>query len=232
LTVTRLSLPCHFVSVKIDRYNAPMASDTPYHHGDLKLALLSAGDDVLRDRGLQGFTLRECARRAGVSHAAPKHHFGDAAGFLTALAIRGFERLLATLREELAKAGERSDARMAATTRAYFRFADDWPEHFRIMFRADLLNVDDEDFLFAARSAYTEMTNVVLTLRGEPPIALNALHETVKTADIMNDILLAWCFVHGYAHLRIEEQLSMVPESHHDELIRTAAKRLAALIGQ
>ena len=222
----------HFVTVKIDRYNVAMNGDTSYHHGDLKFALLRAGDEVLRERGLQGFTLRECARRAGVSHAAPKHHFADVTGFLTALAIRGFERLLATLREELAEAGMHPDARMAATTRAYFRFADDWPEHFRIMFRSDLLNVDAEELLFAARSTYTEMTNVVLALRGEPPIALSDLHNTVKTRDIMNDILLAWCFVHGYAHLRIEEQLTMVPESYHDDLIHTAAQRLAVLIGR
>ena len=70
-----------------------MRSKATYHHGDLKEALLTAAEAVLRDRGLQGFTLRECARRAGVSHAAPKHHFGDVRGVLTEIAARGFAQL-------------------------------------------------------------------------------------------------------------------------------------------
>ena len=66
-----------------------MTAKTSYHHGDLKEALLAAAESVLDDHGLQGFTLRECARRAGVSHAAPKHHFGDVRGVLTEVAARG-----------------------------------------------------------------------------------------------------------------------------------------------
>ena len=63
-----------------------------YHHGDLRDALLSAGEAELRDRGIEGFTLRSCAKRAGVSHGAPAHHFADANALLTALAATGRPR--------------------------------------------------------------------------------------------------------------------------------------------
>ena len=69
-----------------------MPPKSAYHHGDLRTALLDAGDTVLAEHGLRGFTLRECARRAGVSHAAPKHHFSDVRGFLTAIAAREIGR--------------------------------------------------------------------------------------------------------------------------------------------
>ena len=65
-----------------------------YHHGDLRKALLVAAEAELVEKGLEGFTLRCCAKRAGVSHAAPAHHFKDANALLTALATEGYERFL------------------------------------------------------------------------------------------------------------------------------------------
>jgi len=71
----------------------------PYHHGDLRAALIGATEALLAERGIEGFTLREAARRAGVSAAAPMHHFGSAAGLLTEVATLGFEELTRYLRE-------------------------------------------------------------------------------------------------------------------------------------
>src|SRR5262249_1737551 len=117
----------------------PGSPKQTYHHGDLKEALVAAGEAVLADRGLQGFTLRECARRAGVSHAAPKHHFGDVRGLLTEIAARGFTHLTRRLRTKLRAAGADLDAQFMATSEAYLGFAEAYPEHFRIMFRSDLI---------------------------------------------------------------------------------------------
>ena len=69
-----------------------------YHHGDLRAALLRAGEEQLARSGVAGFSLREVASRVGVSHAAPAHHFGDAQGLLAALAAEGFRRFLAAMR--------------------------------------------------------------------------------------------------------------------------------------
>ena len=65
-----------------------------YHHGDLRRALLAAVDEIVQELGVEGLSLRECARRAGVSHGAPAHHFGDKRGMLTEYATDGFEKLL------------------------------------------------------------------------------------------------------------------------------------------
>src|SRR5262245_53652338 len=146
-----------------------------YHHGDLKEALLTAAEAVLDEHGLQGFTLRECARRAGVSHAAPKHHFGDVRGILTEIAARGFRQLNKRLRSKLRAAGADLDAQFAATADAYVGFAEAHPEHFRIMFRSDLVDVCSSDLIDAARETFTELTNVIRRQRGEPDIDVTLL---------------------------------------------------------
>jgi AcrR family transcriptional regulator len=203
---------------------------TAYHHGDLHEALLVAGQDVLRERGLQGFTLRECARRAGVSHAAPKHHFGNARGFLTEIAARGFNQLVTTLRSHLEEADDDLDAQFLATSTAYSEFAASYPEHFRIMFRSDLLDTDSKTLTSAARATFTILTNVIRRQRGEPDIAVEALMENIKSETLLNDILLGWCHVHGYAHLRMEGQLAMIPASVQSEMLGRAAQRLGNMI--
>ena len=73
------------------------AGETPYHHGDLHDALLAAAERVLERDGLPGLTLRAVAREAGVSHAAPTHHFGDLTGLLSELAAIGFRRFNAAM---------------------------------------------------------------------------------------------------------------------------------------
>jgi AcrR family transcriptional regulator len=72
----------------------PKSKDS-YHHGDLRAALIKAGEAVLAETGVTGFSLRAVAKRVGVSHSAPAHHFGDAKGLLDALATEGFRRFLA-----------------------------------------------------------------------------------------------------------------------------------------
>jgi AcrR family transcriptional regulator len=201
-----------------------------YHHGDLHEALLVAGQNVLRERGLQGFTLRECARRAGVSHAAPKHHFGNARGFLTEIAARGFNQLVTTLRGHLEDADDDLDAQFLAASTAYSEFATGYPEHFRIMFRSDLLDTDSEILMSAARATFTVLTNVIRRQRGEPDIGIEELMDTIASEALLNDILLGWCHVHGYAHLRLEGQLAMIPGSVQSRMLDRAAQRLSKMI--
>ncbi len=207
-----------------------MNSKTGYHHGDLKDALLDAAEALLRDRGLQGFTLRECARRAGVSHAAPKHHFGDARGVLTEVAARGFRRLTRRLRTRLRAAGADLDAQFVATGEAYVGFAEAHPEHFRIMFRSDLVDVCSPALIAAARETFTELTNVIRRQRGEADVEIESLEACMTSAQLINDILIGWCHVHGFAHLRLEGQLGMVPKSMHDAALTTASRRVGELL--
>jgi AcrR family transcriptional regulator len=98
-------------------------AERPYHHGNLRSALLAQAELTLRERGVQALSLRELARDVGVSHGAPRRHFADRQALLDALAQGGFARLGAELRAAVAGAGEDFQERLAATAAAYVRFA-------------------------------------------------------------------------------------------------------------
>src|SRR5258705_8258338 len=98
-------------------------TERPYHHGNLRRALLEQAERTLRERGVQALSLRELAREVGVSHGAPRRHFPDRQSLLDALAQAGFERLGAELREAVAAAGEEFEPRLRAIAAAYIRFA-------------------------------------------------------------------------------------------------------------
>ena len=98
-------------------------ADRPYHHGNLRGALLAQAEQTLREQGLEGLSLRELARQTGVSHGAPRRHFADRQALLDALAESGFARLGAELRDAAESAGEGYEARLRATATAYVRFA-------------------------------------------------------------------------------------------------------------
>ena len=125
---------------------APVSAVRPYHHGSLRSVILRAAVAHIAEYGPASLSLRELARRAGVSHAAPAHHFGNKTGVFTAIATEGF-RMVA----EATSAIEGPSA-MGAAGLAYLRFAVDHPAHFMIMSRPDLYDGDDPE-LIAARSA-------------------------------------------------------------------------------
>jgi len=100
-----------------------IVTDRPYHHGNLRAALLAQAKRALREQGLDGLSLRELARQVGVSHAAPRRHFADRQALLDALAESGWERLGAEVRAAAARAGADYEARLCAAARAYVRFA-------------------------------------------------------------------------------------------------------------
>jgi AcrR family transcriptional regulator len=106
----------------------------PYHHGNLREALLSAGERALEAGGAQNLSLRELARDVGVSHAAPRRHFADKQALLDALAQAGYEQLEATLTAAAAAGGPDFDARLLALARAYVTFATKRPALVDLMF--------------------------------------------------------------------------------------------------
>jgi AcrR family transcriptional regulator len=108
--------------------------DRPYHHGDLRSTLLALAEETLRDRGPAELSLRELARDAGVSPAAPSRHFRSKQALLDALALAGFERLTGTLAGTLAAAGDTFAQRLDALTRTYVAFAVDNAALLELMF--------------------------------------------------------------------------------------------------
>jgi AcrR family transcriptional regulator len=108
--------------------------DRPYHHGNLRLALLSQAEETLRERGVEALSLRELARETGVSHGAPRRHFADRQALLDALAESGFQRLGGELRDAAESAGDDFQARLEATAAANIRFATDDAALLELMF--------------------------------------------------------------------------------------------------
>src|SRR5947207_4983161 len=106
----------------------------PYHHGELREALVAAGRKLLDEKGLRGFTLRECARRAGVSHAAPAHHFATIDDLLAEIATRGYRELCVAMEAEVGRARPEPAARLVAQGVGYMTFAAAHPTLFQLMF--------------------------------------------------------------------------------------------------
>jgi AcrR family transcriptional regulator len=191
------------------------AAAAPYHHGALHEALLQAAETILERDGLPGLTLRAAAREAGVSHAAPTHHFGDMSGLLSELAASGFRKFGAAL-SAVAAAKASAGERMDAMGEAYVAFAREHPSMFLLMFRSERLDVTRPALHEAMEEAFGLLMRGVSARRGaEVRVASLAL-----TAEIVR----AWSMVHGFAMLmidhRLEHVLSQLPEgtNEHDLL--------------
>lgn len=137
-----------------------MSPTDRYHHGDLPNALRRAAVQVIGERGVGGFSLREVARRAGVSHAAPKHHFGDVRGLLTSIATEGFTELERTMSAATATHDDPVEQLMAIGE-AYVDLARTHPAHCAVMFRPDLVEEDDDHLSQSGLSAYEVLEGTV-----------------------------------------------------------------------
>jgi AcrR family transcriptional regulator len=176
----------------------PVSDAKPtYHHGDLRKALLIAAEAELSEKGVEGFTLRGCAKRAGVSHAAPAHHFRDADALLTALAAEGFERFLATI---VAHRPEGSSPRgeLGGAGLGYIAFAQEHPALFRLMFSSSRPDFSDPHLQSAARAAFDDLVDNVERIRGDDPRLSEAG---------MTDVASTWAIVHGLADLLLGRRM-------------------------
>lgn len=169
-----------------------------YHHGDLRHTLIEVGEQLLGERGLEGFTLRECARRAGVSPSAPSHHFGNVAGLFTAIATAGFDGLTAAQEAALAEAGADPKARLRSIGMAYIRHAVDRPARFRVMFDRVPIDWSDPGLVAAAKQALGVLIGEIHRARGG----------IGTEADRDAGVALAWAAVHGFAQLLIDGRLA------------------------
>jgi AcrR family transcriptional regulator len=168
------------------------AAPRPYHHGDLRAALLLAAEAELADRGTEGFSLRSVAKRAGVSHAAPAHHFGDAQGLLTGLATEGFRRFLAAMQAREALATTPRDRAVAAGL-GYLDFAQDRPTLFRLIFSSRKPDFDNAELSDASKAAYRHLVDLVEGLGGT-----------------ISDSAALWAMAHGIADLTAGKRLDML----------------------
>jgi AcrR family transcriptional regulator len=173
-------------------------SDRPYHHGDLKRTVIETARDMLREEKGWQFTLREVARRAGVSHAAPYKHFADKSALLAELAALGFDQL----REEISGALERparsARAELIAAAKAYIHFGTTNPSLYRLMFSADVDKNASAKLKAAGTSAFAKLSGILE--RGQSSGAF-------KKQPVRGQAAAAWALVHGFTMLAIEGHL-------------------------
>lgn len=170
-----------------------------YHHGSLREALLEVGEDLIEEKGVEAFTLRECARRAGVSHGAPAYHFGDGTGFLSELAAMGFEELDALMTRYREDDGPEPYAQFVATGRAYVDYAIRHPARFQLMFRGEKLRLESERLRVAADRTFGQLMETLSAL------PRRAGHEATALG-IGEQAGLAWAIVHGVASLTLDNR--------------------------
>ena len=181
---------------------------TSYHHGNLRRSLLDSGLELLAERGVDGFTMREVARRAGVSHAAPYHHFPDRAALVRALVAESFDLLGSGLADADTAAGDDPMARIGAMGRAYVEFAIEHPNRYRLMFRTDLGPGGEVE---TATDADVSGGMAFATLMGAVQDAADGglLREGLDPGGVA---VAAWSSVHGLASLILEGALGVRPE--------------------
>lgn len=197
--------------------SGPKARDT-YHHGDLRQALLAAGERELEENGIEGFSLRGVAKRAGVSHAAPLHHFKDTRVLLTALAAQGFERFLAAQKARQIKAETDGLSQLVASGMGYIDFALGHPAVFRLMFSSDRPDHEAPNLVAAASAAYGQLISDVARAHGRE-------HDAQNPA-LVTEAMKAWALVHGLADLMTSGRLKYLLGLKKTEKERTLAKLL------
>lgn len=200
-----------------DRHCAEAGHVTPkktvqraYHHGDLRAALLRAALEELAEKGIDRFTLRSCARRAGVSHAAPAHHYGDATGLLTEVALDAFHRLAASIDRGVAKTADGTIDRPVAAALAYVLFAIQNPAEFQLMFRAERLDTRRPGYREAASGAFA----LTATAVGTYFKSTNPMADPVMVRRVVG----LWSLSQGMASLLIAGQLG--PMDQREKIVR------------
>ncbi|ALU61551.1 MULTISPECIES: TetR/AcrR family transcriptional regulator [Pseudomonas syringae group] len=190
-------------------------SDAPrtYHHGNLPAVLRQAAWDIVGEAGVRGMSLRECARRANVSHAAPAHHFGSLENLLAEVVADGYERMadvIIAVQQEL-------DDTLLGCGIGYVSFARSYPEHFRLMFGAGV-NRTLPRLLKSGERA-------LQVLRQSIRNAWIAKYDSEPEPELLEQrTFLAWSTAHGYASLTIDRKTDQPPIPSAESIFQLMAR--------
>lgn len=180
------------------------AESDRYHHGDLPNALRRATVEVIDERGLGAFSLREVARRAGVSHTAPAHHFGDMRGLLTSVAIEGFDALHEATLAASAPYDDPAD-RLRAMGEAYVRLGRSNPAHCQVMFRTDVVDPDAPELQAAGMRSYGVLEGAMRDLIDREGL------------DVDLDEAVWWCWSTMQGLVQLEPKLAVIAGVRGDD---------------
>ncbi|HTW66359.1 MAG TPA: TetR/AcrR family transcriptional regulator [Bryobacteraceae bacterium] len=174
-----------------------MPGKQPYHHADLKQTLLDAAVALIAEVGPQAFTLREVARRAGVSHNAPYRHFQDKDDLLAAVAAQGFDRLTESMLRAMKK-GQGASERLRLAGRGYVQFALHWPQHIRVMFDGPRPQEERPEYAAAGSRAFQTLLDAIIAVQTEGEL---------PQGDPQTYAIASWSAMHGLAKLAVGGQL-------------------------
>lgn len=191
-----------------------------YHHGDLRRALIETALTMVREEGAWNFTLREVARRAGVSHAAPYNHFPEKAALLAEVGVLGFEALRREMEAGASALPHSAREALSGIGAAYIRFGVENPAHYRLMFGAELAERGRHPVLDeAADAAFAVLARA---------LEQGQLAGEVRRDSVPEQALSAWSLVHGLTTLLIDRRLMFLGVSTA-EAERHARSACAAL---
>jgi AcrR family transcriptional regulator len=198
------------------------SASTPYHHGALRDALLQAAERVLERDGLSGLTLRAVAREAGVSHAAPTHHFDDLTGLVSELAAIGFRQFNTAMGAAGADSTSPIEKAMARA-KAYVGYAQAHPGMYGLMFRTERLDYSRPSLHEAAEASFAGLAGSIGASRQEE------IHQEALSLDQAAAIARAWSLVHGFTMLlldgRLKDILHRLPVGNDVEILLDAMLR-------
>lgn len=207
----------NFDTVRMSRYMRIMKDD--YHHGDLRRALLEAAEAELNENGLEGFSLRKVAKRAGVSHAAPAHHFKDVSGLLTALAAEGYRRFVTVQEKRQSKEDSDPAAQLIAQGLGYVDFATANTALFRLMFSSDRPSFADVALADASGAAFTKLADGIGAVTGVHPY---------QDEGALQQACAMWSMAHGISDLISSGRMSPIanmPKNAREKIIRSMLAR-------
>jgi AcrR family transcriptional regulator len=190
------------------RTRSAARAGAPYHHGDLRRALIDTALTMMTEDGTWNFTLREVARRAGVSHTAPYNHFEDKAALLAEVAALGFRSLRQTLEEAAGRRPRPAREALAGISSAYVRFGVTHPAHYRLMFGGKLA----DKARYAELRAASDATFAVVT----GVLESGQTSGQIRRGNVRDQALAAWSLVHGLTMLLIDQRLTFLGVSIHE----------------
>lgn len=179
----------------------------PYHHGDLKNALIQAGVEILAQEGVGGLSLRKVAKQAGVSHAAPYSHFVDKQALIAAISTEGFKQLSLQIREIFEANQPEPATLLVETAWAYLQFALNEPDRFKLMF-SSVLEKEKEypEFVEYSKKNFSQIVEVIKLCQSAGIIRAG-------TPDLTT--VSIWSTVHGLVMLVLEDQISHTVLEQH-----------------
>jgi len=161
-----------------------------HHHGDLRAALIRAGTELIHEGGLEALTIRKVAARAGVSHAAPAHHFRHLADLRAAIASEGYRSFTEAMEKEIAHAPDTPREQILAAGRGYINFARENPGLFHLMFAGPAFEFVSEELMQVTDKAYDVLRRISAPLSPGP-------------AGEQGNEILVWSIIHGFTSLLI-----------------------------